>query len=103
MPTAYLSGVTQRRAWRARSSQRLLRAFYPSETSRPIKTALATLALTFVYVLTGMPTATTPTANLPGGTHIQSTSESLVLACGGQCSGLCPCPSGLSNSGMASV
>lgn len=42
-------------------------------------TMFATLALTIVCILTGMPAPYAP--------------DSSVLACGGECPGLCPCPS----------
>jgi hypothetical protein len=53
-------------------------------------TVLATLALPIVYILTGMPAATAPALSLPGCAG--SISDSSVVACGGECPGLCPCP-----------
>jgi hypothetical protein len=67
----------------------------PPPSRKCVSTAFATFALVFGCILAGMPVATAPTANLSGGMRIPSASASLILACGGACPGLCPCPSEL--------
>lgn len=72
-------------------------------------TVFAMLGLTIACILTGMPAATAataataPTVSLPGragnifdsgakGRYITYVTDSSVLACEGECPGLCPCP-----------
>jgi hypothetical protein len=55
-------------------------------------TVLSTFALVIGCILTGMSATAAPTANPHGG---PSASEPLILACGGVCPGICPCPSEL--------
>jgi hypothetical protein len=66
-------------------------------------TAFATWALVIGWILAGMPVATAATANLSEGMRIPSASASLMLACGGACPGLCPCPSELNVGSVATM
>jgi hypothetical protein len=79
-----------------------------------VVTMFATLALAIVCILTGMPAATAPTVSFPGcaanisgpcakGTYIPYASDSSALACGGECPGLCPCPSALKDDSTLDV
>lgn len=86
-------------------------------SDKRIMAALAVLVLTIACLLAGTPvaaTATAPTVSLSGrasetsspyarGMRILSASDSLVLACGGECPGLCPCPIPESKSGSALI
>jgi hypothetical protein len=72
-----------------------------------VVTVFARLVLSMVYLLIGVSAATVatePTVSLPGyagsifalgakGRYITYALDSPVLACGGVCPGLCPCPS----------
>lgn len=78
-------------------------------------TVLATFVLALACILTGTPAATAatvPAVNLAGCAddtsgpcaremYIPSASDSAVLACGGACPGLCPCPSELKDGSVA--
>jgi hypothetical protein len=66
-------------------------------------TSFATFYLVIGCILAGMPVTTAPTVNLSGGMRIPSASASLILACGGACPGLCPCPSGLNVGSMSNL
>lgn len=59
-------------------------------------TAVATLALVVGGILASIPTAAAPTANIFSKRILMpSASKSVILACGGVCPGICPCPSTL--------
>lgn len=66
-------------------------------------TAFATFSLVIGCILAGMPVTTAPTANISGEMRIPSASASLILACGGACPGLCPCPSELNVGSMSNL
>lgn len=60
-----------------------------------VRKRTVTAFVTFSLVIAGMLAAAAPTVNLSGQMRIPATSKSLILACGGACPGLCPCPSEL--------
>lgn len=82
------------------ASKEASRITHISPLRKRTMTMLAALALVFGCILTGMSAATAPTADLPGGMRMPSTSESLILACGGACPGICPCPYELKDDSM---
>ena len=94
-----------------------LRSIQLRPSCERVVTVFARLVLSIVCLLIGMPAATVatkPTPSLPGsaasifglgarGRYTTYASDSSVLACGGVCPGLCPCPSALKDGGTLDI